>query len=144
VKKTALRIGIQVMMAATGFSAYAFNRTRHAYLATRLAIAGTHWSRFRGLMCAQASAFQAGDGLWIVPCRGVHTFAMNFPIDVVYLDSNKFVVHLEEGLKPWRLAGIKMRAASVIELPSETLKLSGTAIGDEIEITVDRMGASTA
>ncbi|HXZ32803.1 MAG TPA: DUF192 domain-containing protein [Terriglobales bacterium] len=132
------------MMAATGFSAYAFNRTRHAYLATRLAIAGTHWSRFRGLMCAQASAFQAGDGLWIVPCRGVHTFAMNFPIDVVYLDSNKFVVHLEEGLKPWRLAGIKMRAASVIELPSETLKLSGTAIGDEIEITVDRMGASTA
>jgi len=121
-------------MAVTGFSAYAFNRTRHAYLATRLAIAGTHWSRLRGLMCAQASQFRAGDGLWIVPCRGVHTFAMNFPIDVVYLDSKRIVVYLEENLKPWRVAGIKMQAASVIELPGETLKLSGTAVGDEIEI----------
>ena len=131
-------------MAITGSSAYAFNRTRHAYLATRLAVAGTHWSRFRGLMCAQASQFRAGDGLWIVPCRGVHTFAMNFPIDVVYLDSKKMVVHLEEDLKPWRVAGIKMRAASVIELPGETLKLSGTAVGDEIEIVVGATGAVTA
>jgi uncharacterized protein len=132
------------MMAATGSSAYAFNRTRQAYLATRLAIAGTHWSRFRGLMCAQASDFRSGDGLWIVPCRGVHTFAMNFPIDVIYLDSDKFVMHLEENLKPWRLASVKMRAASVIELPGETLKLSGTAIGDEIEIEIGQMGASKA
>jgi uncharacterized protein len=121
-------------MAATRFSAYAFNRTRHAYLATRLAIAGTHWSRFRGLMCAEASSFQSGDGLWIVPCRGVHTFAMNFPIDVVYLDGDRVVVHLEENLKPWRLARIKLQAASVIELPGQTLRRSGTAIGDEIEI----------
>ena len=121
-------------MAGTRSSAYAFNRTRHAYLATRLAIAGTHWSRFRGLMCAEASNFQSGDGRWIVPCRGVHTFAMNFPIDVVYLDGNKVVVHVEEDLKPWRLARIKMRAKSVIELPGQTLKQSGTAVGDEIEI----------
>jgi uncharacterized membrane protein (UPF0127 family) len=61
---------------------------------------------------------------------------MNFPIDVVYLDSNKLVVHMEENLKPWRMGEIKMRAASVIELPGETVKLSGTAIGDEIEIAV--------
>jgi len=131
-------------MSRTGSTAYAFNRTRHAYLATRLAIAGTHWSRFRGLMCAKASKFRAGDGLWIVPCRGVHTFAMNFPIDVVYLDSNKFVVHVEENLKPWRLGRIKMRAASVIELPGETLRASGTAIGDEIEIARGKAETGTA
>jgi uncharacterized membrane protein (UPF0127 family) len=125
-------------MATTGFSASAFNRTRHAYLATRLAIAGTHWSRFRGLMCAEASSFQSGDGLWIVPCRGVHTFAMNFPIDVVYLDGNKVVVHVEEDLKPWRLARVKLRATSVIELPGQTLKQSGTAVGDKIEIQEGR------
>jgi len=132
-------------MTGTGSTAYAFNRTRHAYLATRLAIAGTHWSRFRGLMCAEASKFRVGDGLWIVPCRGVHTFAMNFPIDVVYLDSNKFVVHVEESLKPWRVGGIKLGAASVLELPGETLKASGTAIGDEIEIAMGQGAeASTA
>jgi uncharacterized membrane protein (UPF0127 family) len=70
---------------------------------------------------------------------------MRFPIDVVYLDADKFVVHVEENLKPWRVGGVKMRATSVIELPGETLKLSGTAIGDEIEIAVGQAAeASTA
>jgi uncharacterized membrane protein (UPF0127 family) len=70
---------------------------------------------------------------------------MRFPIDVVYLDANKFIVHLEESLKPWRMGRIKMAAASVIELPGETLRASGTAIGDEIEIVLGRSGeANTA
>jgi uncharacterized protein len=115
---------------------YAFNRTRHAYLATRLSVAGTHWSRFRGLMCTENWQFRAGDGLWIVPCRGVHTIAMRFPIDVLYLDRNRLVVYLSYGLKPWRLGRISLRAASVLELPPETLRPSGTTLGDEIEIAV--------
>jgi uncharacterized membrane protein (UPF0127 family) len=70
---------------------------------------------------------------------------MNFPIDVVYLDSNKLVVHVEENLRPWRVGRIKLGAASVIELPGETLRASGTAIGDEIEIAVGQAAeASTA
>jgi uncharacterized membrane protein (UPF0127 family) len=119
--------------AATG---YAFNRTRKAYLATRLAIAGTHWSRLCGLMGKDAASFPAGDGLWIVPSRGVHTLAMKFPIDVLYLDTNKHVVHVEQNLKPWRVAKVSLHTASVLELPSDTLKSSGTAIGDEIEIAL--------
>ena len=115
---------------------YAFNRTRQAYLATRLSVAGTHWSRFRGLMCTQDSQFRVGDGLWIVPCRGIHTLAMRFPIDVLYLDSNRLVVHINYALKPWRLGRISLHAASVLELPRETLRPSGTVLGDEIEIAV--------
>jgi uncharacterized membrane protein (UPF0127 family) len=128
--------------AATG---YAFNRTRNAYLATHMSVAGTHWSRFRGLMGKNEASFPAGDGLWIVPSRGVHTFAMKFPIDVLYLDPNKFVVHVEQNLKPWRVARVSMRAASVLELPGNTLKSSGTTIGDEIEIAMGQLReASTA
>jgi len=130
-------------MAAQESTAYAFNRTRQAFLATRLSIAETHWSRFWGLMCKKESQFQAGDGLWIVPCRGVHTFAMNFPIDVLYLDQNHLVVHMGQHLKPWRMARISFRAASVLELPCETLRSSGTAIGDIIEITSGRPGQPT-
>jgi len=129
-------------MLVRGSTGYAFNRTRHAYLATRLTIAGTHWSRFRGLMWTDADKFHAGDGLWILPCRGVHTFAMNFPIDVAYLDTNKFVVHMEQNLRPWRVARISLRAASVLELPAETLKSSGTSIGDEIEIALGQRAES--
>jgi uncharacterized membrane protein (UPF0127 family) len=118
----------------SGPTRYAFNRTRQAYLATELSVAATHWSRLWGLMGKDASNFPKGRGLWIVPSRGVHTFAMRFPIDVVYLDKGKRVVHLESGLKPWRVAPVKMLAASVLELPGNTLGPSGTMIGDEVEI----------
>jgi uncharacterized membrane protein (UPF0127 family) len=121
-------------MSVAGSTGYAFNRTRNAYLATHLSVAETHWSRLRGLMCRSASSFADGDALWIVPSRGVHTFAMKFPIDVIYLDNKKFVVHLEQNLRPWRVAPVSLRTASVLELPGDTLKSSGTTIGDEIEI----------
>ena len=131
-----------LLAASTG---YAFNRTRNAYLATHLSVAGTHWARLRGLMGKDAASFPAGQGLWIVPSRGVHTFAMRFSIDVLYLDADKFVVHVEQNLKPWRVARVSMRAASVLELPGNTLKSSGTAIGDEIEIALGQTAeASTA
>jgi hypothetical protein len=117
-----------------GPKTFVFNRTRQAYLATDLSVADTHWSRFCGLMLKDASNFQKGQGLWIVPSRGVHTFAMRFPIDVIYLDKAKRVVHLEPGLKPWRMAAVKLQAASVLELPGDTLGASGTTIGDELEI----------
>jgi uncharacterized protein len=117
---------------------YAFNRTRQAYLATQLSIAATHWSRLRGLMCTEPDSFLTGRGLWIVPSRGVHTFAMRFPIDVVYLDEETTVVHLEQDLKPWRVAALRMKAASVIELPRNILHSTGTSIGDEIEIVLGR------
>jgi len=121
-------------MSLPSSTGYAFNRTRNAYLATHLSIAETHWSRFRGLMGRDAENFSAGNGLWIVPSRGVHTLAMKFPIDILYLDRNKCVVHVERNLPPWRLARVSMRTVSVLELPGNTLESSGTAIGDEIEI----------
>ena len=125
-------------MPESGSTGYAFNRTRQAYLATQLSIAATHWSRLRGLMCTEADSFHTGQGLWIVPSRGVHTFAMRFPIDVVYLNEDKTVVHLEQDLKPWRVAAVRMQAASVIELPCNILHSTGTSIGDEIEIVLGR------
>lgn len=121
-------------MPAVNSTGYAFNRTRGAYLATALSLANTHWSRLRGLMCRDAATFSAGKALWIVPCRGVHTFAMRFPIDVVYLDRAQVVLHLEKNLMPWRMARVRMSAASVLELPPNTLADSGTSIGDELEI----------
>lgn len=114
----------------------AFNQNRQAYLATRLCIADSHWSRLRGLMGMRPVNFSAGSGLWIVPSHGVHTFAMRFPIDVLYLDEDRTVVHIEHNLKPWRLAPVRWRAASVLELPGATLAPTGTALGDKIDITL--------
>jgi hypothetical protein len=117
---------------------FAFNRTRQRFLATQLAVAGTHWSRLRGLMGAAAAQFPAGKGLWIVPCHGVHTIAMRFPIDVVYLDQDRVVVYARPNLQPWRLAPVRLAARSVLELPGNTLQSTGTALGDQIEIELGK------
>lgn len=123
-------------MSGVPSQAYALNQTRQAYLATRLAIAGTHISRLRGLLGTPESGFRSGQGLWIVPSHGVHTFGMRFPIDIVYLDQNQIVVFVQQSVKPWRIAPVRKTAASVLELPRDTVRETGTAVGDKIEITV--------
>jgi uncharacterized protein len=120
-----------------GLKGYAFNRTRTTYLATDLLIARTHWSRFRGLMATDSSRFSRGQGLWISPSRGIHTFAMRFPIDAVYLDRERIVIHIEEDLQPWRLAAVRVRAASVLELPMGTIRESLTIVGDQVDISFE-------
>lgn len=125
-------------MPARGPTGYAFNRTRTTYLATELMIARTHWSRFRGLMATDTSRFRRGQGLWISPSHGIHTFAMRFPIDAVYLDQERIVIHIEEGLKPWRLAAVRVLAASVLELPVGTVRESQTVLGDKVDIFLER------
>lgn len=123
-------------MAVQQATGYAFNRTRNVYLATQMRVADTHWARFRGLMCTKPEQFRPGHGLWIVPCRGVHTLVMNYPIDLVYLDKHQMVVHLARNVRPWRIAALRMNAASVLELPASSLDSTGSAIGDEIEIAM--------
>ncbi len=125
-------------MPANGPTGYAFNRTRTTYLATELLIARTHWSRFRGLMATDASRFRRGQGLWIVPCHGVHTLAMRFPIDAVYLDQERIVIHIEHELKPWRMAAIRVLATSVLELPTGTVSDTRTELGDQVDILMER------
>jgi uncharacterized protein len=112
----------------------AFNRTRESFLATELRIADTHWSRLLGLLGLSREKFPPGGGLWIVPCHGVHTLAMRFSIDIIYLDSEKIVIHTEENVKPWRIAPILLDAATVLELPAHVIWDTRTQVGDSIEI----------
>jgi uncharacterized protein len=120
---------------------YAFNTDRQAFLATAVRKADTHWSRLRGLIGEDERSFPAGSGLWIVPCHGVHTFAMQFPIDVLYLSESLRVQRIEENVKPWRLTPFETEAATVLELPARTLWNSGTTLGDRIEIVFDHGAA---
>jgi uncharacterized protein len=116
--------------------AQAYNSTRQVFLATDLSLADTHWTRLCGLVGRTADEFPDGAGLWIVPCHGVHTLAMRFPIDVLYLNSLQTVVHIETQVQPWRFAPIRMQAATVLELPSGKVRQTATALGDKIEINL--------
>lgn len=114
----------------------AFNQTRGEYLATALAVADTHWTRFRGLLSLESRDFRKGDGLWIVPSHGIHTLGMGFAIDVVYLDHALRVIHTEKELRPWRIAPVRRDSLSVLELPCSTITQTQTAVGDKLVITL--------
>lgn len=130
-------------MAVFSSQGRAFNHTRQSYLATALAVADTHWTRLRGLLGLRPSDFRNGAGLWIVPCHGVHTLGMGFPIDVVYLDHSMTVIHVQSDLRPWRFAPVRAQAASVLELPCRTASETRTVVGDKIEITTEKNGRVT-
>jgi uncharacterized membrane protein (UPF0127 family) len=130
-------------MAVFSSQGQAFNQTRQSYLATALAVADTHWTRLRGLLGLASSDFRNGSGLWIVPCHGVHTLGMGFPIDVVYLDRAMTVIHIQNELRPWRFAPVRTQAASVLELPCRTAAETRTVVGDKIEITIAKDGRVT-
>jgi uncharacterized membrane protein (UPF0127 family) len=114
--------------------AYVFNRSRNAFISSELRRADTHWSRLLGLMGTSPKNFPHGSGLWIVPCQGVHTMWMRYPIDVLYLDENKTVLYIEENVQPWRIPPMHFDTASVIEVRSPAVMTSGTCVGDILEI----------
>ena len=76
----------------------------------------------------------AGEGLWIVPCEAVHTFGMQFPIDLVYLDRDKRVKKVRHGVPPRRLSAC-LFAHSVLELASGSIRRTQTQPGDKLEFS---------
>lgn len=109
----------------------AYNRTRDAVVAPKVAKADDSASRARGLL--GRASMEPGEGLWIVPCPMIHTLFMRFSIDVIFLDQGLRVVRVIEGLKPWRLSPWVLSARSVLELPAGALRGSVQA-GDQLEM----------
>ena len=57
------------------------------------------------------------------------------PIDLVFLNKEKKVVHVEEHFRPFRISKVSLKATSVLELPAHTIYRTGTQVGDALEIT---------
>ena len=114
---------------------YVYNKTRETFVATEAAVADHYLGRLVGLLGKTKRWAHFGAGLWIVPSQGVHTIGMLFPIDVVFLNKDKEVVHVEEHLRPFRISKVSFKAASVLELPPHTIYRTGTQVGDRLEIS---------
>jgi hypothetical protein len=97
-----------------------------------VSVADTHFARLRGLLGRRM--LRSDEGLWVVPCRGVHTIGVPFQIDVVYLDEARRVIHVVENLAPFRIAPLRRRGSSVLELPPRSAFWSQTQVGDQFLI----------
>lgn len=99
-------------------------------LADRAEIADTSAKRRTGLL--KHTRLDPGEGLWIAPTEGIHTFGMKFPIDVVFLNRKKKILKTRPNMARGRIA-LSWRAHSVLELPAGTLEETGTEAGDELQ-----------
>jgi uncharacterized membrane protein (UPF0127 family) len=106
------------------------NTTRGTLLGDRIGIANTSAGRKTGLL--KHLGLEAGEGLWIIPCEGIHTFFMKFAIDVIYIDRKKRVRKVVRQLPAWRVS-LCLPAHSVLELRAGTIDETGTQNGDELE-----------
>jgi uncharacterized protein len=70
----------------------------------------------------------------IKPCQSIHTFFMNYPIDVVYLNGNNEIVGLDESMKPAKVGKIHRKAKSVLELPPGTIRNAEMQVGHYLSI----------
>lgn len=107
------------------------NRTRDIVLGDKVRTAGTFLSRLVGLL--GTARLGEGEGLWIVPCRGVHTIGMRYPVDVALLDAQGVVVGIMERLPPNRVGRVVRDARGALELRAGTLAATGTVPGDRLE-----------
>ena len=102
-------------------------------IADRVAVADTRATRRTGLL--KHASLADGEGLWIVPCRGVHTFQMKFAIDILALDDSGVVIDRVANLQPWRIRLPRRGTAGVLELAAGSLDRTGTSLGDRIELS---------
>jgi uncharacterized membrane protein (UPF0127 family) len=107
-------------------------------LAARLAKPRTAFGRGLGLMFRRS--LSSGEGMWIAPCSGIHTFFMRFAIDVVFLDRGQRVVRAYEALGRWRMVPLVIGAHSVVELPAGALR--GLELGRGEQLAVEGAGST--
>ena len=63
----------------------------------------------------------------------LHMFFVFFPIDLIFLDSDKQVVELKENFRPFTFYNSKKEAQYVIECPAGKIKETKTSVGDKVK-----------
>ena len=109
-----------------------YNQTRECFLSLGVTPADTIFTRLKGLI--GRLKIRSDEGLWVVPSSGVHTWGVLFPLDLIYLDDDLRVIYVKEHFPIFKIAPLRIRAASVLELPTHTIFSSQTQPGDQLVI----------
>lgn len=109
----------------------AINLNNGQVLAWKVQEAFTFFKRLRGLLFTRNLC--NGGALYIQPCSSVHTFFMNYSIDILYLDADQTIIGMDENLQPGHMGRKFIRTVSVVELPSGKIKETETQLGHSIK-----------
>ena len=92
-------------------------------------VAGSLGDRTRGLLGRTGY-----EGAMVLPrTRSVHTFGMQFPIDVAFCDKEMVVVGVAR-LAPWRMSRPRRGCRSVVEAEAGAFERWGLRVGDKLDL----------
>ena len=111
----------------------AYNQTRECFLGLEVAPADLSLAELKTLL--GKLALKSGEGLWMVPFRGIPDTNMRVPLDLLYLDEDCRVIETVESFPTFH-ATSSLPAASVLALPTHSIYSSQTQPGDQLVLCV--------
>jgi hypothetical protein len=111
-----------------------YNQTRECFLGLEIAAADVPVSELRELI--GKLALKSGEGLWMLPFRGIPDTGLMFPLDLLYLDEDCRVLDVVESYPTFRVSPSSPQPASVLALPAHAIYSSQTQPGDQLVICV--------
>jgi Uncharacterized ACR, COG1430 len=112
----------------------AYNQTRECFLGLEVVASDLSPTALAEKM--KTLLLRSGQGVWIVPFRGLLICEVPAPLDLIYLDDDGRVVDTVESFPTFRANPSKTRPTSVLALPAHSLYSSQTQIGDQLVVCV--------
>ncbi|MGE0057119.1 MAG: DUF192 domain-containing protein [Dehalococcoidia bacterium] len=108
------------------------NTERNSVLGEAIEVASSSVQKVKGLLGRDCLA--DGQGLLFKHCASLHTFFMQFPIDIIFADKKGKVLKVASDVRPFKLVAAPLRSFYAIELPTGAIERSGTRVGDHLEL----------
>lgn len=99
-------------------------------IADRIETAANFKSQLKGLIGRRK--FENGSAMIFPGCKQVHTFFMQFPIDILFVNKDRKIIKVVENLLPWKISAYVKDSIDVIELPYHTIFDCRIINGDEL------------
>jgi uncharacterized membrane protein (UPF0127 family) len=112
----------------------AYNQTRECFLGLEVSAADLPFSELKSLF--RKLSLKSGEGLWMMPSRGMPETDMGAPLDLIYLDEDCQVIEVVESFPTFRVSPSSPRPASVLALPIHSIYSSQTQSGDQLVLCV--------
>ncbi len=113
------------------------NANRTTVIGEAIEVAATAAQRAKGLL--GRDCLSQGEGLLFKGCSSLHTFFMQFPIDIIYADKEGKVLKLAKEVRPFKLVPAPLRAYFAVELPVGAIQASDTRVGDYLDFAEPSM-----
>jgi hypothetical protein len=108
----------------------AYNQTRECFLGLEVDGADLSLAKLKDRIASLS--LKSGEGLWLMPFRGLPEWGIRVPLDLLYLDHEGRVIDVVESYPVFRANAATPQPASVLALPTHSIYSSQTQTGDQL------------